>query len=347
MGQAKNKRNIQKAAVGQAVPICAEWLAQEEAYLPGFFREMELAHIRRKAERPSWSYVDATDTGAALTRAARSPAQIMALLQGLKPEGFAMRAVFLAGWRASRVVHRFDARLAAELAAAPSLSGPLPAELFKRMPYFSVFIETPLADRDGNILEGFGASLEYHAPDQPPYLDLLFPHRTAAGDIRVLFVGLRLEGEPLDVVIQRNCRESGLPAYGAANIEALCRKALPLLLWLCQEDPDAVKRLGPPPPLASASKAGHPLPVGNPVEVWTVGVRVGALFAKAKADADAAKQDYAGGTHARPKPHVRAGHWHLYWCGEGGRTPRVRYLAPCLVNAASPANLPVVLRKAA
>lgn len=40
-----------------------------------------------------------------------------------------------------------------------------------------------------------------------------------------------------------------------------------------------------------------------------------------------------GGTHASPRPHLRAGHWHLYWTGKGRETPKVKFLHPCLVNA--------------
>lgn len=44
-------------------------------------------------------------------------------------------------------------------------------------------------------------------------------------------------------------------------------------------------------------------------------------------------------THGDTKPHLRAGHWHLYWTGKGSKTgtgpkiPKVQWLHPCLVNA--------------
>ena len=39
------------------------------------------------------------------------------------------------------------------------------------------------------------------------------------------------------------------------------------------------------------------------------------------------------GTHASPRPHLRAGHWHLYWTGEGRTIPKVNFVHPCLVNS--------------
>ena len=43
--------------------------------------------------------------------------------------------------------------------------------------------------------------------------------------------------------------------------------------------------------------------------------------------------------HGSPRPHIRAGHFHLYWTGEGSRKgtvepiPKIKFLHPCLVNA--------------
>jgi hypothetical protein len=39
--------------------------------------------------------------------------------------------------------------------------------------------------------------------------------------------------------------------------------------------------------------------------------------------------------HGSPRPHLRAGHWHLYWTGKGRSVPKVQFLHPCLVNADS------------
>jgi len=39
--------------------------------------------------------------------------------------------------------------------------------------------------------------------------------------------------------------------------------------------------------------------------------------------------------HGSPRPHLRAGHFHLYWTGKGRTIPKVQFLHPCLVNADS------------
>ena len=60
---------------------------------------------------------------------------------------------------------------------------------------------------------------------------------------------------------------------------------------------------------------------------------VGGKFAVALRAWEQAQDTDKGGTHASPRPHLRAGHWHTYWTGVG-RTRAIRkFLHPCLVNA--------------
>jgi len=57
---------------------------------------------------------------------------------------------------------------------------------------------------------------------------------------------------------------------------------------------------------------------------------------EAQQDAEAASRP-----HGSPRPHIRAGHFALYWTGKGSRTgtgpkiPKVQFVHPCLVNADS------------
>ena len=62
---------------------------------------------------------------------------------------------------------------------------------------------------------------------------------------------------------------------------------------------------------------------------------VGGKFASALKRWQKTKEGGGDGTHASPRPHCRAGHWHLYWTGKGRTIPRVQFLHPCLVNADS------------
>lgn len=54
-----------------------------------------------------------------------------------------------------------------------------------------------------------------------------------------------------------------------------------------------------------------------------------------------AQQEAAPRPHGSPRPHLRAGHFALYWTGKGSRTgtgprvPKIQFIHPCLVNADS------------
>ena len=47
----------------------------------------------------------------------------------------------------------------------------------------------------------------------------------------------------------------------------------------------------------------------------------------------ATRSAVSGGGHNSPKPHIRAGHFHLYWTGKGRTIPKVNFIHPCLVAA--------------
>lgn len=47
------------------------------------------------------------------------------------------------------------------------------------------------------------------------------------------------------------------------------------------------------------------------------------------------ESEFESRPHGSPKPHIRSGHFHLYWTGKGRTVPKVQFLHPCLVNADS------------
>ena len=60
---------------------------------------------------------------------------------------------------------------------------------------------------------------------------------------------------------------------------------------------------------------------------------VGGRFAAAYRIWHKAQTESDAGNHAGPRPHLRQGHWHLYWTGKGRTTPKMNFVHPCLVNA--------------
>ena len=107
-----------------------------------------------------------------------------------------------------------------------------------------------------------------------------------------------------------------------------------LVLYLCSDKPeiDNLRQPGKVParPKPKKVKGGMTLFPPQQLTVWEVGRSLG----QALRNAAAQKQEYAGGTHASPRAHVRRGHWHGYWTGprKGDRTFVLKWLHPMLVG---------------
>ncbi len=335
------------------IPLVSTCLAEMTLARPGLWAACESLHIKGKKDRPAWSYLTAYECCEAQFLACNSMAESLALLRKAIAPGNSLNfaLLFLSAWSASRAIYRFDPALIKELAQTPLLTGPLPFETLTRLPHRAVYVEAPdLCDGQGLTYEGFGAVMEWFGSDAgtpcEPYLDLNFFGRDAAGKQFIHATGLRMSGESLDVVVDRTMADNGISVAAAAGFKRLYGKALSMLLWLCQDEPDISRFNGMPPPLPTQRIRGRTVPIGDPVRLWDVGLRVGRLLA-ASSTAGGQKNEHQGGTHARPRPHLRRAHWHLYWTGERGSVPKVLFVHPCLVNAASPEILPAVLLKAA
>jgi hypothetical protein len=88
---------------------------------------------------------------------------------------------------------------------------------------------------------------------------------------------------------------------------------------------------------------------------WEVGYRIGAVIRRGLAAIERSDAHSGGDSesrpHARPRPHMRKGHWHSFWTGplKGERKVVLHWLHPILVAAAGeedPGIIPVIHRVA-
>lgn len=234
----------------------------------------------------------------------------------------------LAAWRPTKGIYRFDRDLGEALVETP-LDGELPHEVLQRLPEWCVYVET-----SGLVagLHGFFAHLEWDANDGRQELRLLLDR-----DDGLLPIALHLVPGGLVASIQAFEREAlaQWAAHGAQpwmqpppmptrQLVATLAPLVSLLLYLCSESPDYGDREPPTHP----SRKGHR--TATEPRSWDVGVRIGAALRGAR-ERPAEPGD---GTHARPRPHVRAAHWHLYWTGPktAPQKPALRWLSPILVG---------------
>ena len=154
---------------------------------------------------------------------------------------------------------------------------------------------------------------------------------------------LDLKKDTLGACIQAT-QEETLRSQQVAGVEAvsfpqevfpIVRGLLNLALYLASEEPDLSQRPRPLPRLEARRRDTVPrvYPEASPQRI-EVGWRLGAALREARQ-----AQSTASGVGRSPQPHIRRGHWHLYWTGEGSRkdpfraVPKVRWLEPTLVGA--------------
>lgn len=245
----------------------------------------------------------------------------------------------LIAWRYSQGVYQFDDNLLVALKATDT-DKPIPIDVVVRLPEYAIYIQLP--DWFFESLPGVVGTLVFYD----------FDYGTQLLELRfVLFFG---EGEVLQIIIPL---EEGLSVsetlakLTAPAVEYMRQKSMPetlpdeqykkdvqslvsLVLYLCSDKPeiDNLRQPGKVParPKPKKVKGGMTLFPPQQLTVWEVGRSLG----QALRNAAAQKQEYAGGTHASPRAHVRRGHWHGYWTGprKGDRTFVLKWLHPMLVG---------------
>ena len=118
-----------------------------------------------------------------------------------------------------------------------------------------------------------------------------------------------------------------------------------LLLYLCAANADVKERRPATAPNKKAPKASDK----RPVRRWDVGIRVGATIKRNRSYA-AETQRKSGDhkQHARPRPHLRRGHWSHFWTGKRDGSDRERilkWIEPVYINANTPDDLPTTIHK--
>jgi len=108
----------------------------------------------------------------------------------------------------------------------------------------------------------------------------------------------------------------------------LIEPAIHFLLYLCSDEPEIDDSLEPgvsPSRIRpTKTKKGNQLFAPNKVRTWIVGSKISHILTTETVSAD-----------GRKAPHLRRGHWHLYWIGprNGEQTPIFHWLPPTTVNA--------------
>lgn len=244
----------------------------------------------------------------------------------------------VAPWRYSKTVYRFDKDLIASLS---EMKGDIPVELFHRLANYSICIEleTPI---------------ELDLPREKYMFSCLFVTVTktiAPSNDLLLMVGYDESKDHLISIPVSLQEKLSLSAFISSeigdnfldlNLKTMhqvediytknVRKVLPYVLYLVSEQPDIntydLEKIEHAKHIPqTTNKAGElRLIPKQKLTYIAVGEQIGNTireYNKANIGVKAGKVR---------KPHIRQGHWHLYWTGAGRTIPQLHWLSPIVVN---------------
>lgn len=215
--------------------------------------------------------------------------------------------LMLSAWRMTQGIYRFDSEIYQSVISTNN-SGDLPVDILKRLPEWSVYVETPDLTCEFEEIKPllgfwatFGASdyrnvLMLHANFEkmeqiPPVfaIDLTYPNIESA----------------IKAILIENQRDS---EYNVRKM-AWVYPAINLLLYLCADREITYKGkiLEPENPQPKKTKKGWKLFPANTLKILNVGVRMGAAIRSAKMQQQ--KNEGSEEIDRTLHPHIRRAHW--------------------------------------
>lgn len=254
-------------------------------------------------------------------------------------------------WKQGKIIYHFDDDLYREVCDMDINDiVKIPIEIFKTIPAWSFYIETPQhQEYEGILCTTYEESLE--SGKSSIVLNLLGFCKTYKESFYEFTVSLT-EVETVGHAIEKLPEVGVVINKGAYMIDRLTsdgflKIAIPLLLYLCTINADISKLKKASGPKHAKKNTGT-----VPLQNIFVGERVGAAIRAQKAQY--ASNTARGGetTINHPVvPHIRSAHIHSYWVGsrkDGRKGDRLiaKWIAPVLVNAqlAQKNGLPTTIR---
>ena len=260
--------------------------------------------------------------------------------EGFDALGYALTNAFEGAWlKNAKAIYDFDKTLFETLSDQTDLA--VASDTLKRLPFKCAYICIPvkLTGPQDTPMDGF------FALKKEDVIKCLFvsTDTMAFGQLDIhLNVKTFEENEKLSIKEARR--------YGAefvrspnSNMTRASKLVVQLLLYLCAANADVQERR----PTRSTKKTSKTTDK-RPVRHWDVGIRVGATIKRNRSYTVRTAQHADHKQHARPRPHLRRGHWSHFWTGKRDSTDRERilkWIEPVYINADSPDDLPTTIHK--
>lgn len=263
------------------------------------------------------------------------------LKENMNAYAYAYAYVMSNHWRQTKLIYEFDKTLVEELNAQTDLA--VASEMLKCLPFECAYIMTPnLFSYNDEPVDGF-MCLKRH-----DVLQILFVARNKKdGTTNEGLLDIHLDAKTLEesdklsreASIRRGLISGHTPSTHTGN------GIIQLLLYLCAANADVKERR----PSTTTAKKTSKTTDKRPVRHWDVGIRIGATIKHNRSYA--AKTQHKSGDHkqhARPRPHLRRGHWSHFWTGKRDSADRERvlkWIEPMYINADTPDDLPTTIHR--
>lgn len=262
--------------------------------------------------------------------------------EGFNALGYALTNVFEGAWlKDAKMIYEFDKTLFETLSDQTDLS--VASDTLKRLPFKCAYICMPVK------LEG---------PQDTP-MDGFFALKKE-DVIKCLFVStdtmafgqldIHLSAETFEESEELSIEEA--KSYGAeftrspnSNTTRASKLIVQLLLYLCAANADVQERR---PSSTTTTKKTNKKADKRPVRHWDVGIHIGTTIKANRRRYERTGTSTPHGTHARPRPHLRRGHWSHFWTGKRDSADRERilkWIEPVYINADTPDDLPTTIHK--
>lgn len=242
-------------------------------------------------------------------------------------------------WRKNKVIYQFDRDLEDMLVEQIydlRADDSLPVDLLLHPPYPVIYIKVRREYRFPNA-DGFFFWIEYDTNTEIPeariqwvegdfsksypYALHLIPGGTIYDSTKEFFNMIEANAKKKKYPDKLDPISSLLPEL----------QALQLVLYLLAANADVANSQPAPP---RKKRPGRIMDAAKEIDVFDVGVRIGAAIRKNKDGVRETTTGTATGTGGKHRPHPRRGHWHHYWTGPrtGERNLILKWVAPTFIH---------------